>query len=484
MKQIGENRNQDNCLSWRIKIGYGVASMGDACTYTVIGTFLMFFLTTVVEMNPITAGAIAAMGAIWDAICSPLIGYLSDNVRTQYGRRLPFLFFAAFPLGISCAMLFNSIDADYTFKLAYYGIMVILFWTSFSLFFVPYMALGAELTDNYNERTSLRSIAYSFSLCGMVIGMVSPTIIVDFLMNSTYTVEQAWSGTGLFIGAITILVILFTCVTLKSQSMTKSNKIMGTEKVRKSKKKLWGIIKEYWQVLCLKPTKFLLLASISYLIASTMNYSDRMYFMTYILDLEAGLITVVLFIAIASGALFIPIINKASAVYDKRSVYIGCMGIGAGGAVFAQMMEINSLFGLGAFLFFFACANSAYWQLLPAMIYDVCEVDELVYGQRREGSIISLQALSESLASAISMQMLGIILASSGFDSNAKVQSQITNDWIENMLTFIPAIFMAISVIMVIQYPITKKVFKDLTYALDQRKRGEEVDLEKLKHLI
>lgn len=472
-------------LSFKTKLAYGVAATGDAGSYTILGTFLMFFLTTVAGINPVTAGTIAAIGSIWDATCSPIIGYISDNSKSKYGRRTPFMFFAAFPLGISCSLLFSSIDASYGLKVAYYGILVIAFWTAFSCFFIPYMALGAEITKDYDERTSLRSIAYGFNIVGMVIGMVMPTLIVDFLLSKDTSTAHAWQGAGTMVGVMVAVSILYTCFVLRGKKQEPENSEENVAQIEgKSKIGLKSMVKEYLEVLKLKPILYLIGASISYLVANAMNSSDRMYFMTYNLKFEAGTITFAMLFCILSGILFIPIVINFSKKFDKRTVLIFSLGVGAIGSISANFIGIHTIFGMCAFLLVFTCANSSYWQLMPAMIYDVCEVDELVYGRRREGSVISLQALAEAIASAIGMQILGIILGNAGFDGTVAVQSENSLFWVKNSLTIIPAMFMILSMFMVIKYPITKARFGEVMDALEKRKNGEAVDLETMKFLL
>ncbi|HPO05456.1 MAG TPA: MFS transporter, partial [Bacillota bacterium] len=103
-------------LSFKTKFAYGIAGIGDATFYTLIGTFLLFYLNTVVGINPAVAGTIAAVGAIWETLCGGIAGYLSDKTRTRFGRRKPFLLFAAFPLAIFTSLLFTTIDASQSFR--------------------------------------------------------------------------------------------------------------------------------------------------------------------------------------------------------------------------------------------------------------------------------------------------------------------------------------------------------------------------------
>ena len=83
------------------KIGYSVASLGDASFYGFITVFLLFFLTTIAGISPAVAGTIAAAGAFWNAFFNPLIGYFADRVYTRFGRRRPLIFAFAIPMAVT-----------------------------------------------------------------------------------------------------------------------------------------------------------------------------------------------------------------------------------------------------------------------------------------------------------------------------------------------------------------------------------------------
>lgn len=170
-------------LKFSTKLSYGIGGICDNAMYMLAGTYLLLFLTTVAGVSPAVAGTISAIGSIWEALCAPVVGFKSDEAVTRFGRRKPFLLGAAFPVAIITSLLFTAIDASPTVKVIYYVAMVILFWTCFSSFFVPYLAWGSDLTDDYNERTVLRSFAYVFNQVGMCVGMVLPSITVDYCMN-------------------------------------------------------------------------------------------------------------------------------------------------------------------------------------------------------------------------------------------------------------------------------------------------------------
>ena len=78
-------------LRFHTKLSYGIGGVADNALFTLIGTFLMFFLTSVAGIRPAAAGTIVALGSVWEAMCGPVTGFLSDNTDTRFGKRKPFL---------------------------------------------------------------------------------------------------------------------------------------------------------------------------------------------------------------------------------------------------------------------------------------------------------------------------------------------------------------------------------------------------------
>ena len=111
------------------------------------------------------------------------------------------------------------------------------------------------------------------------------------------------------------------------------------------------------------------------------------------------------------------------------------------------------------------------------MIYDVCEVDQLINNTERSGTVISLQSLAESFANAIGLQLFGLFLALSGFNGSLKIQNESALTYINCVFSVIPAIMMIVSIIFVFKYPLTKKMHNKVLNALKKRNEGEEVDL-------
>lgn len=466
-------------LKFGTKLSYGIGGLADNTMYTLTGTYLLFFLTTVAGLNPAIAGTITALGSVWEAICGPIVGYSSDMIETRYGKRKPFLLFAAFPVAVVSTLLFTSIDAGYGFKVIYYAIMILLFWTSFSMFFVPYMTWGSDLTDDYDERTVLRSYAYVFNQAGMAIGMVLPTMIVDLLVGMGKSIQTGWQAVGLFSGVCAGGALLICALTNKLSDVKDFKKPQQRQKIL-SAKVIKGMFLEYLSILKLKPIRFIIGASVAYLIANTIFSSDRVYYLSYNLGFSSKTISLTMLVITLAGIAFVPLVAFMANKFDKK--YVFAFGIGGSGLLMMvlRFFNIDTLPSVLLVCLIYSLANTCYWQLMPSIIYDVCEVEELSSGEKHSGAVISLQALSESVSMAVGFQALGIVLDLAGFSSEATVQSSVALSWVSNNFTFIPGLFMVIVVLAIMKYPLDKKLFSRVLNELKLMREGKSNEREEL----
>ena len=469
-------------LSFGTKLSYGVGAVCDNALYMLAGTYLLLFLTTVAGLNPAVAGTISAAGSIWEAMCAPVVGFKSDNAVTRFGKRKPFLMAAAFPAAIVTSLLFTAVDASQPVKIFYYMIMVILYWTSFSTFFVPYLAWGSDLTDDYNERTVLRSYSYFFNQVGMCIGMVLPTIVVDYCMNMGKTVRQSWQMVGIMVGICGAAALLICSLTIRKDDVKDFKK--PKRKKQAVIKVLPSILKGYWSILKLKPVRLIIGASLAYLIANITFSSDRVFFMTFNMGMNEKAISATLLMITIAGVATVPFVSKLGTRFNKKDLFKNVMAVCGVLLMAAKFAGVENYPVMIASCLLYAVANAFYWQLMPSMIYDVCEVDELMSGEKRSGTVISLQALSESVSIAVGLQMLGVILEMAGFDSEAAVQPDTALEWVENAFVLIPgAPMMAVALIMR-KFPMTKEVFERVKDALEKREKGENPDVTQLTEIF
>lgn len=461
---MSTKKKHTDTLTVRAKCGYGSAAVGDAMGYTFTGTYLLFFLTTVAGIKPAMAGTITVIAAVWDALINPVIGYISDNFSSRFGRRRPFMFGSVLPLMACIVLLFTATGFSYELKVLYYCFMSMAFWTSFTAFFVPFYALGAEYSENYDERTTLRSYASFFNLIGTFFSMALPPVIVDHLNSLGMTVSGAWTVTAVMIAAVTGISIIITAVSSRKYD------VVRTPDAGMPKLSLRGLVRDYASVLTLKPTKYVLAACLFALIAYGMIIGDFMYFLTYRIGLSGIQTSAAMFFRCLMGICLIPFAMLLCRKTDNRRALMIIFLISSLLMVTQRFIGVHGIITLGMFIFFTCIATGTYWQIMPAIVYELCVYNEYVTGKKREGSIVSVQGLVESIAQGIGAQILGIILQFTGFDGNSAVQSSLTNSWIVNCTTWVPVIFILVAVFALYKYPISRESFNEMSESINRKR--------------
>jgi GPH family glycoside/pentoside/hexuronide:cation symporter len=457
-------------LPLRTLLGYGAAGLGDNGCFSFVNSFLLFFFTSIVGLPNVAAGLITTVGTIWDSALSPIVGYASDHSKNPKGRRRPFIQKGSLALLFSTVLLFYAVPGPMPLRIVYYSALLILFWTGFSIFFVPFLALGAELTDDYDERTHLRAYTSFFNMLGGIVGTVAPTAVVALLVSFGATRKTSWFCAGIMVALLSfasIRYMLYETGKIRPQKPVQSDgePAAGLNPVK--------VILEYFEVLRLKPMKFLAFGSVAYLAAYTFISTCRIYYATYNLNLSDDTIVILYLMVSGLGLVCIPLVRWLSVPLEKQRCYIALSIVALFGCVYFGIAGIESLGGLFVYLVLLAPSNSAYWQLFPSMIYDICEVDAFVCGRRREGVVVSLQSFVEALSGALTILTLGFILDGSGFVGTAPSQTAEALVGIHRAFTFIPAAMMLISIFAIVRYPLDKTRFNLLKEQLAKRDAGE-----------
>jgi len=157
---------------------WGVGSFGTNTLLYVHSLLLLFFLASVLGIDPAIAGSMIAGAKLFDAVTDPVIGWWSDNARTRWGRRAPFMFGSALLLAVSAPLLFAPPDLEGGALLAWTAVALLLFSLGYGLFNVPYLAMPAEITPSPHERTQLMSWRIAFvGLAGIASTAAAPLLI-------------------------------------------------------------------------------------------------------------------------------------------------------------------------------------------------------------------------------------------------------------------------------------------------------------------
>ena len=200
-------------LNFTTKLAYGSGDMGPAITANILVFFLLYFFTNVAGLPAGLAGSILAIGKIGDAINDPIAGILSDRTRTRWGRRIPWMLFGAIPFGIFFFLqwIVPSFSEDPNINnwclFVYYIVIATLFNLAYTVVNLPYTALTPELTQDYNERTSLNSFRFAFSIGGSILSLVLAGLITAAYPDD---LEQRFIVLGLVTTAISVIA-LFWC---------------------------------------------------------------------------------------------------------------------------------------------------------------------------------------------------------------------------------------------------------------------------------
>lgn len=200
-------------LSLWTKLVYGTGDWGLASFGTIRQVFYAIFLTDVVGLEPRLASVAALIGVIWDAINDPLVGRLSDNLKTRWGRRRPFLLIGAIPYGLGFLVLWWAPPWQSQVMLMIHMTLAFMISDTFqTLVSVPFFALTPEMTPDYDERTSLTGYRMFFNLLASLATAVAAPMIVDTAFRAGLTLQQGYLiVAGLFGGlaAVPFIVMFF-----------------------------------------------------------------------------------------------------------------------------------------------------------------------------------------------------------------------------------------------------------------------------------
>ncbi len=167
-------------LSLWQKIFYGAGDSTNSMSGTIIDLFLLFYFTDVLGLKPFLAGLVLLIGRIWDAVNDPLVGYISDRSKSRFGRRRLFMALSAVPLGITYIFIWRIPAEGSDVSKVLLAILLYILYDTFNTFFaVPFQALGNEISQNYDERTSLVAWRMLFSILTGLISTVVPMMIVN-----------------------------------------------------------------------------------------------------------------------------------------------------------------------------------------------------------------------------------------------------------------------------------------------------------------
>ncbi len=471
-------------LSKKQKLGYCSGIITESLLYNMFYTYYLVFLTDVIKMDPLLAGTVSFISIIWDAVTDPIIGSFADRNGADKRR---FMSKAAFPLGILFVAAFINIGVKSSvLQFIYYTAVAMLFWLAYTIYTIPYYAVVAEITEDYDERTQIRSTSSLINTVAIFLGNALPAVLPALFAGLVISGNKMGDSAGWTITAVimAVLSIIFALITVKSLKNIRLQKAEAKPDLN-DKKSIKEIFSEFFEVLKIKPFKWFAVFIVFFLMASSMIQSSFEYMIKDLVGADPETwMTVVIVELVVVMALFIPIVTKVSEKKDRRFSSIVFMSVMSVGLIVLRIIGVRSIPAALAVTFFMGMGMANFWTVFYSMAYDLVEVDEFAYNSRRESVITALPQFFQKFGAAVGVWTVSLILKITGYDGNLEIQNAKTVNGIENNVTVFPAVFLILSVIGAVLYPITKEKFNRLLQELEKKRNGEKYSAEGLEKIV
>jgi GPH family glycoside/pentoside/hexuronide:cation symporter len=451
-------------LSIPLVSAYGAGTLVDSVMSGALGLYLFYYVTQVCGLANSLAGLSIFLGLLIDSMVDPIVGSLSDNTPSRFGRRHPFMFAAALPLAILLGVIFSIPTGLHGWGLfAFVTIVAIALRICHSCFNLPYVALGAELSDDYDERTVVVGSRF-------LVGPIGTTAIVllgtgFFLYGPKIGQHASYLPLGWTLGAITLVgAVIATFGTLPALKRLHQVKVRSGNAIART----WTDVVEIF-----RNRSFVSLFACLILIFTAAGVASVLGLHAYkfFWNLPPGMIPIVQLAAVPG--LFIGAIVSLIVVpkFEKRTVVI--VGLVLFAALLYALLMINA-----ATVTFVTTGVSVAFQSAMA---DAADEHEHLFGTRREG--LYFAGLNFSAKAAVG---LGSLIAGIGLDlihfptaiaSQPGAAAHIDPAVIKNLGLLFgpgPAVITAVAVLIFIGYRLTKAQHATIQTELNARRAASE----------
>jgi len=483
-----------------------------------LGVFIQFFLLTAWGVDPLWAGLLGGLPRIFDSITDPIMGFISDNTKSKWGRRRPYIFVGAIISGLLFFLMWQIDDnASQSYIIWHVMVIQLLFLIGNTMFATPLVGLGYEMTSDYNERTRL--MAFSNTM-GQIAWMIVPWLYVIIPDTNTFNTQTEGVRTmALIVGGMCIVFGILPALFCKGidSSYMENRKKINFKTLSSNMKELIVGIKQVtknkpFMKLCgatfLVFNGFQLVAAFGVFIIVFYMYNGS-YEMAGTWPAWFNTIN-----AIITAFIVIPIISKMASKWGKRKAFLISTVLSILGYLlkwwgfdkelnrtsFGQSLNsgVSSIFeainpflesvGMSWFsidsgsevpwLIFlpiplFAFGMGGLFTLMMSMTADVCDLDELENGMpRKEGTFGAIYWLMVKIGQSIALVLGGVILSIVGFDPNITEQSIETMNNLRIADILVPSLTAALAVCVMWKYSLSEKRAKEIKVELVKR-RGE-----------
>ncbi len=458
------------------KLAFGSGHLANQLFPAALGVF-MIVLVLSLKMNPFLAGVLAALPRIFDAVTDPIMGYISDNTRSKWGRRKPYIFIGSIITGLTFMLMWQLYpENSQTYNFFYFLFFSLIFYTGYTIFATPLIGLGYEMTPDYNERTRLMAVS---QWVGQIAWMIAPWFWVIIYNPNLYpSAPEGARNLSFWVGGLCMLLGIlpsFFCKELSLSALKEESKLKWKNIAENSKQFILGIKLTF----ACKP--FLKLCGATFLIFNGFQTIAQFAFFIIIFYLYNGNTTAAghwpawfgTVSALATAFLVIPIITFISEKTGKKNAFIISTFISMIGYSlkwwgfnpenpYLMFIPIPFLsFGIGGL-----------FTLMMSMTADVCDLDELKTGTRREATFGAVYWWMVKLGTAVALLTSGAVLNLVGFDQNSVSQTAEVLTRLRIADIVIPVITGIVAILVIWKYDITEAKANEIRIKLIELRKN------------
>ena len=466
--------SQTNKVPLGQKIAFGIGMLANQMFPAILGIFMVVLIQDL-GFTGWMWGLIFFAPRIFDSITDPIMGFISDNTRSRFGRRKQYVFLGGLVMGIAFIVmwqLYKENTVSYNFW--YFFIWSIVFYLGLTLFSVPYVAMGYEMTDDFHERTDIMAIAQWIGQWAWVIAPWFWIIMYD--PEWFPSAEVATRQLAFWVGIPCAIAAMVPALFIKAESTIHKDYLpLNAANIGSSLRK---IIDGFIEAFKLEPFRKICIAT--FLIFNAFNSVAALTFFVIVYklfngDAEATGVWVVLFGCLgALGTTFIviPIVTKMSKWWGKKKAFIVAQTISIVGYIMLYFLFVPGkpwmyIFGLP----FFSFGIGSLFTIMMSMTADILDIDELNTGLRREGIFGAIYWWMVKVGFAIAGGLSGIIISLVGFNPElATVDQQGAVDGLHAFFCFFPMAGTILAIWVMKDYAITEESANKVRAKLEKRK--------------
>lgn len=456
-------------VSVREKIAWALGSLGDNYASQLLTQLATPVYNVALGVPAELLAKALSIPRVIDSFADPTVGYLSDNSRSRWGRRRPFILAGAIPLALLSFALWLPGEAWSHRKIAaFLGIVTLFYYLAYALFIVPYRALGFELTSDYNERTRVQGWGMMFGLIG---GLGIP-----WLYRLALAFGEAGAGPSQSLATIAAHGAKWAglCVAGVILVACSAPAFLCRERISADSQRRIAILDALRETAKNRPFMIMLLARTFALVTIFAITTINTPLLIYLLfggdqaqgSSLQGFAGNAQFIGAAIG---LPFITASSARFGKRHGYVISLVLASAGYL-SQWFTLRAghPYWLLASTFAIGFGTQGIWLMCQSMVADVCDEDELRTGRRREGIYGATYALLEKLGVTGGVYFAGTVATLCGYQ--AGVPSAEMLEKMRLATIFVPILGLAASAVVIWRYPLTHRRMIEIREQLDARK--------------